>query len=107
MKELLGPGGVLPIIERVESFLSQVHCFPKLEADRASIELLLEQVKAKQASLETPLRILLLGGTGVGKSSVMNALAMDEIAQVAATRPTTRELTAYFHRKTGSSSLGK
>jgi GTP-binding protein EngB required for normal cell division len=107
MKELLGPGGVLPIIERVETFLAQVHCFPKLEADRASLEILLAQVKAKQASLETPLRVLLLGGTGVGKSSVMNALAMDEIAQVAATRPTTRQLTAYFHKKTGSSSLGR
>lgn len=107
MKELLGPGGVLPIIERVESFLAEAHCFPKLEADRASLEVLLGQVKAKQASLETPLRILLLGGTGVGKSSVMNALAQDEIAQVAATRPTTRQLTAYFHQKTGSSSLGK
>ena len=106
MKELLGPGGVLPIIERVEGFLAQARCFPKLEADRASLELLLAQVKAKQASLETPLRILLLGGTGVGKSSLMNALAQDDIAQVAATRPTTRQLTAYFHKETGSSSLG-
>ena len=106
MKELLGPGGVLPIMERVEGFLAQARCFPKLEADRASLELLLAQVKAKQASLETPLRILLLGGTGVGKSSLMNALAQDEIAQVAATRPTTRQLTAYFHKETGSSSLG-
>ncbi|MEZ0230324.1 MAG: GTPase [Planctomycetota bacterium] len=107
MKELLGPGGVLPIIERVESFLAETRCFPKLETDRASLEVLLAQVKEKQASLETPLRILLLGGTGVGKSSLMNALAQDEIAQVAATRPTTRQLTAYFHKKTGSSSLGK
>lgn len=97
---------VLPIVERVEAFLARTSCFPKLEADRASIDLLLAQVKAKEASLETPLRVLLLGGTGVGKSSLLNALAQDDIAQVAATRPTTRQLTAYFHEATGSATLG-
>ena len=68
------PTGVVPVIERIESFLAGARCFPHLEEDRASIEALLAQVKARQASLEAPLRVLLLGGTGVGKSSLLNAV---------------------------------
>src|SRR5437773_10511260 len=40
---------------------------------------------------------MLMGGTGVGKSTLLNALAGGPIAQASLTRPTTRDPVVYFH----------
>jgi hypothetical protein len=42
--------------------------------------------------------IMLMGGTGVGKSTLLNALAGGKIAQASFTRPTTRDPVVYFHQ---------
>ncbi|MFH1748577.1 MAG: GTPase [Planctomycetota bacterium] len=44
-----------------------------------------------------PLVIALFGGTGVGKSSLLNRLAGIEIARVGVERPTSRDVTLYLH----------
>ena len=41
--------------------------------------------------------IMLMGGTGVGKSTLLNALAGGPIAQASFTRPTTRDPVVYYH----------
>jgi len=41
--------------------------------------------------------IVLMGGTGVGKSTLLNALAGSAIAQASFTRPTTRDPVVYYH----------
>lgn len=46
---------------------------------------------------EGPLTIGLLGGTGVGKSSIMNALAGSEIASTSYRRPHTEQVLIYRH----------
>ncbi len=44
-----------------------------------------------------PLVVALFGGTGVGKSSLLNRLAQAEIAKVGIRRPTSHEVTLYHH----------
>lgn len=44
-----------------------------------------------------PLVVAFFGGTGVGKSSLLNRLAGDAIARVGVERPTSREVTLYMH----------
>jgi len=47
---------------------------------------------------ERPLVVGLFGGTGVGKSSLLNRLAKDNVAQTSAVRPTSRDITVYVHK---------
>lgn len=44
-----------------------------------------------------PLVVAFFGGTGVGKSSLLNRLAQAEIARTGVERPTSREVTLYIH----------
>lgn len=45
-----------------------------------------------------PLIVAFMGGTGVGKSSLLNRLAGKTIAKVGIERPTSREVTLFHHR---------
>lgn len=46
-----------------------------------------------------PLIVAFFGGTGVGKSSLINRLAGKEIARASVERPTSREVMLYYHRE--------
>lgn len=48
---------------------------------------------------ERPLVVSFFGGTGVGKSSLLNRLADQPIATASAVRPTSREITLYYHHE--------
>ncbi|MCQ8105704.1 GTPase domain-containing protein [Methylomonas sp. SURF-2] len=57
-----------------------------------------EQLFDQQSSPHRPLIVAFIGGTGVGKSSLLNRLAGQAVARAGIERPTSREVTLYHHR---------
>lgn len=75
------------------------HLLPHLV--QANLEGLRDDLRRRADDLDGDqpiLIIVLMGGTGVGKSTLLNALAGAAIAQASFTRPTTREPVVYHHR---------
>ncbi len=58
---------------------------------RARMDRLLDRAAAFCVRLEAPLVVALLGGTGTGKSALVNALAGDEVVPTGKARPTTTQ----------------
>ncbi len=67
----------------------------------------LEQIESVEARTPTelfesgsrrPLVVAFFGGTGVGKSSLLNRLAGEPVARTGVERPTSREVTIYIHK---------
>ncbi len=52
-------------------------------------------VRPRAADIDAPLLVLLLGPTGAGKSSLLNAVAGTEVSPAGVLRPTTREAILY------------
>ncbi|MCB1856999.1 MAG: hypothetical protein KDI63_01925 [Gammaproteobacteria bacterium] len=65
----------------------------------------IEEIEQQQAAAlfaqrgKRPLIVAFFGGTGVGKSSLLNRLAGAEIASVGLQRPTSSEVTLYLHQE--------
>jgi energy-coupling factor transporter ATP-binding protein EcfA2 len=77
---------------------------------QAEEQVVLEQAVARTRAqlLGTPepiLTVALAGGTGAGKSTLINALAQAAIAETSPRRPTTTTLHAYHHRDVASGGL--
>ena len=66
--------------------------------ERTALEHAVERTRAHLLEGPDPiLLVALAGGTGAGKSSLINALAGSSIATVSALRPTTQKLCVYHH----------
>jgi len=68
------------------------------QSDRAALAKAVDRVRKQLAgAVEPTLTVALAGGTGVGKSTLINALAGSVIAESSEARPTTTRIRVYHH----------
>jgi hypothetical protein len=94
--------------EQARAWLAAAHAAGWLEdADRVRLETLERRTPADLFAEKTarPLVVAFFGGTGVGKSSLLNRLASETIARVGVERPTSREVTIFVHREVDLAAL--
>jgi len=93
---------------QVRAWLDARRKFPLTMLQRAELEGLAADLGRRGDALDVDrplLVVMLMGGTGVGKSTLLNALAGSPIAQSSFTRPTTRDPVVYFHQSVRSERL--
>src|SRR6185312_17209684 len=84
----------------LRTWLDAPHRYPLSTLNRATLEGLAGDLRRQADALDVDrplLVVMLMGGTGVGKSTLLNALAGGAIAQASFTRPTTRDPVVYYH----------
>src|SRR5262245_28517014 len=87
--------------KHLRAWIDGPHRYPLSTITRATLEGLSIDLRRRADDLDVDrplLVIVLMGGTGVGKSTLLNALAGDvAIAQASFQRPTTRDPVVYYH----------
>ncbi len=85
----------LPDPAEVNSLVERALGLPWLEPERARLERLTQDYARGLARPEAALVMAVVGATGAGKSTLVNALAGETVAQEGVDRPTTRQPVVY------------
>ncbi|MCX7429050.1 MAG: hypothetical protein NTW96_25915 [Planctomycetia bacterium] len=77
------------LVERLRRWADGAPAWQPAEACRAVVARLVDRTRALRVRLEAPLIVATLGGTGTGKSALVNALVGAEVVRPGRQRPTT------------------
>jgi len=77
------------LVESLNGWAESSPSWQPARACRALVHRLTERLNALRLRLEAPLLVATLGGTGVGKSALVNALVGAEVVETGKSRPTT------------------
>src|SRR4051794_30031076 len=94
------------IIERLSHWAAEESAWEPVNQARALVKRVLSRIESLRIRLEAPLVVAMFGGTGTGKSSLVNALVGRESAQTGRQRPTTTRPVLLIHPETETASLG-
>ena len=85
------------VLTEVDAWLAETSLLPDDDV-RRELRARGTLLRQRRDELLAPLQIAIVGGTGVGKSTLLNAFAGEAIAEVSPVRPCTRQVTVYAHR---------
>lgn len=85
------------LTDRLKSWISDCPAWEPARKARSLVSHLLDRVATLRIRLESPLVVATFGGTGTGKSSLVNALVGDEVSTVGRQRPTTTTPVLLLH----------
>lgn len=94
------------IVGRLSQWAAQESPWQPINRCRALIRRVLSRVQRLRVRLEAPLIVATFGGTGTGKSALVNALVGHEATTTGRERPTTTEPVLLVHPNTDLDSLG-
>ncbi len=92
--------------DRVLSWVNEPSPWEPVKRCQSLLKRILERVETLRIRLEAPLVVASFGGTGTGKSSLVNALIGEECTLSGRQRPTTRKPVLITHSQTELSVLG-
>lgn len=90
--------GLDAVVADTQSFVATTQLLPD-EATRQRLAGYTRDLTERREQLLSPLQIAIVGGTGVGKSTLLNALAGEPIVRMSDQRPCTQEVSAYVHEE--------
>ncbi len=85
------------LVERLNRWCDEAPAWQPAEKCRALVRRLAARSDSLRLRLEAPLVVATLGGTGTGKSALVNALLGAEVVQTGRSRPTTTRPTLICH----------